>query len=259
VFNLEVDADHCYRVGEQGILVHNVSSSNLDAVKKSCAALKSEFSGWSTSDHVKVVSNRTVAVTLSPRVGADENVSVSEITRVLFVYDSSQMPADISGDANITGTPGQPAKAKEGRPYYLAKAYVDQAVLRNLGPSYRNEGGGNTKYVTGHVINEKWGGRLGISGDDANIVPLTESANSVTGGGGNGLFGAYAQAESDLRDVFKNSCLACVVIEFDWRNYNMSATGLKLPSRFRVDVAQQNPTSGMWTRDPNRGWVAINW
>jgi len=25
VFNLEVDADHCYRVGEQGILVHNAS------------------------------------------------------------------------------------------------------------------------------------------------------------------------------------------------------------------------------------------
>jgi hypothetical protein len=25
VYNLEVDADHCYRVGEQGILVHNVS------------------------------------------------------------------------------------------------------------------------------------------------------------------------------------------------------------------------------------------
>ncbi len=26
VFNLEVDADHCYRVGEQGILVHNASA-----------------------------------------------------------------------------------------------------------------------------------------------------------------------------------------------------------------------------------------
>lgn len=25
VFNLEVDADHCYRVGEQAILVHNAS------------------------------------------------------------------------------------------------------------------------------------------------------------------------------------------------------------------------------------------
>lgn len=25
MFNLEVDADHCYRVGEQGILVHNAS------------------------------------------------------------------------------------------------------------------------------------------------------------------------------------------------------------------------------------------
>jgi DNA/RNA non-specific endonuclease/Pretoxin HINT domain len=27
VFNLEVDADHCYRVGEQGVLVHNASAS----------------------------------------------------------------------------------------------------------------------------------------------------------------------------------------------------------------------------------------
>jgi len=29
VFNLEVDTDHCYRVGEQGILVHNASEGKL--------------------------------------------------------------------------------------------------------------------------------------------------------------------------------------------------------------------------------------
>jgi hypothetical protein len=32
VFNLEVDADHCYRVGEQGILVHNASLDPLNMI-----------------------------------------------------------------------------------------------------------------------------------------------------------------------------------------------------------------------------------
>lgn len=35
MFNLEVDADHCYRVGEQGILVHNASSGEVGVAARS--------------------------------------------------------------------------------------------------------------------------------------------------------------------------------------------------------------------------------
>jgi hypothetical protein len=34
VYNLEVEGDHCYRVGEQGLLVHNVSCSDPCSMKK---------------------------------------------------------------------------------------------------------------------------------------------------------------------------------------------------------------------------------
>jgi hypothetical protein len=46
VCNLEVDADHCYRVGEQGILVHNASCPNeILAGDAKCALFPSTFTG----------------------------------------------------------------------------------------------------------------------------------------------------------------------------------------------------------------------
>jgi hypothetical protein len=46
VFNLEVEGDHCYRVGEQGLLVHNASCPNeILAGGAACALFPASFVG----------------------------------------------------------------------------------------------------------------------------------------------------------------------------------------------------------------------
>src|SRR5262249_11423908 len=45
VYNIEVEGDHCYRVGEQGLLVHN-SSVPTSADLKSIARMFRQSKGW---------------------------------------------------------------------------------------------------------------------------------------------------------------------------------------------------------------------
>ena len=51
-YNLEVDGDHCYRVGEQGILVHNQSTAQRPQISRSqsCGQRLHDIQGWDQRD-----------------------------------------------------------------------------------------------------------------------------------------------------------------------------------------------------------------
>ena len=46
VYNIEVDGDHCYRVGEQGLLVHNASVNPLEWIRSATAPSATIFSRY---------------------------------------------------------------------------------------------------------------------------------------------------------------------------------------------------------------------
>jgi hypothetical protein len=144
----------------------------------------------------------------------------------------------------------------------LARAYGRKAVTDNFGPFYgqvipgtRTEVYQGQRIVAGHVITSMWGGRADISGPSANIIPLLADANIQFPPG---TAGVYAQMENELRGVFSNSCVACVIIEFEWSKRRPDAS-LKIPVRFRRDWYRQPNSGTTWVRNTNRAWVPIQW
>ncbi len=46
VYNIEVEGDHCYRVGEQGVLVHNMSQGSKDSRNNKLPDYSAFARGW---------------------------------------------------------------------------------------------------------------------------------------------------------------------------------------------------------------------
>ena len=69
VFNIEVDGEHCYRVGEQGVLVHNASPSGYakPKPKKPCATLKTVKFSLSGNAHAVAAHIRDAQVAGKPK------------------------------------------------------------------------------------------------------------------------------------------------------------------------------------------------
>lgn len=143
VYNMEVEVEHCYRVGEQGILVHNASapcdSANLDPMKPN---LRDRMNVKTKQVKILPVGTPTTPV----------NAKVVEQTIAWVKYEPEK---------GSNAQPDAQAWAKEvGRP---------PLVFR----SSRDFGGDDA----GHVIAKELGGHGDLS-SPLNIVPLHAATNT---------------------------------------------------------------------------------
>ena len=237
VFNLEVEGDHCYRVGEQGLLVHN-NSVGCDICK--------DWGVPTSSGNNYLLETDSVTYTVSasncsfPRGSGLTGIIKREdvvgqtfthpiVKKMTFRFDGTNKVQGISGSGTNLGSDTW-AKCVAGK---------------------------GESEVAGHVINNNWGGpgRLpngqgfGIfSGGAAflNLVPLGKKSNNI---GGN-----YYKYEALVKVWSKQTQGLCVRITFD---YTGSGSYPARPVNFKWEFAYKK--DGMWMMGRPDGQPADGW
>ncbi len=207
VFNLEVDADHCYRVGEQGILVHNASfiTKDCDPCEDAIAKPDKPFS----------ILGRDGKSTFTGKIKAFEGRGEQpKACRVLSIKGPLTYFADRDED-----------KGKIAQDYMrdliFGKADADRTQQqKTLGPQYQ----------AGHLIADSLGG----PNRTENMVPFVEDLNNKGG--------AWAAMEQYIRDCLKSGCGTSAVMEVT-TGYSDKAPGIRkyIPQTISVTVTFTNP------------------
>ena len=192
VFNLEVDADHCYRVGQQGLLVHN-SSAGCDP----CDDAKLTGSYPDTSAYA-LSSGDVVYYDLSPFLdGTSDPKKARHFLNPLSIL------------ARIARKTGEEAGSDFRKWFKKEKISIAGTTEKTFGLMTD---------TVGHVIGKDFGGSADKPGlYKGNIFPQDKKSNNED----------YGQVEEQLRTAIKNSTSqhGCIRLIFTYR------AGKKYPVR----------------------------
>jgi hypothetical protein len=222
VFNIEVAGDHCYRVGAQGLLVHNRSVACPDKCE--------ERWGLPTAAP-NALYYHLVPATVTYKARGDDRGRVfptlkgKEITEkvvgVMYFRGENYKP-EVPGLQAIQGQKAASERARNWVMYAVGESNLDRA---------------------GHVIHDRWGGPGDLPSDRAesffqgnavflNIVPLNNSVNSR---------GAWKRAEDKYEALIAKNDIVCVRIDFEYHDQDHMAR----PSSITWQYYYRNPM-GEW-------------
>jgi hypothetical protein len=236
VYNIEVEGDHCYRVGQQGLLVHNTS-----APCDPCQAM------WG------VPTSGGAHYLLETAAG---NVSYMVTTRKCN-YPKGRPVSGVINEADVVGkTFTHPIVQRMTFRFEKSGSIMG---LRGSGTDYKSSAwakcaaGKGEGDVPGHVINALWGGPgtlpagFGIFSGAAsflNLIPLDKGTNDRGG--------TYYAQEDNVKRWAPMYDVLCVRITFD---YAQSGSLPARPTKFKWEFMWKDST-GMWGgSSANTSWL----
>jgi RHS repeat-associated protein len=200
VFNLEVDADHCYRVGEQGILVHNAS---LPGWCKGMTVTPGSGSARDVSRLTTLYFRRNIdPMTLQHNPGRLTATEVPIIKRVRAKL--------------ATGTGSDSSTAVRNlfvqMQYWIMggdfQAAYDAGLRNPIGIGGDPSSGGDT---VGHIVGAQFGGQGAFPAGSTAVAPDNVFPQSA------GNQGWYEAIETMWRTSVDNKNTVCIEVELVYR------------------------------------------
>ena len=146
VYNIEVDGDHCYRVGQQGLLVHNNSVDACpDLCKDTWGLNPTPGKGFVANPHYKEVS-----------ITYKTPTTQKEVTRNIFIVTGAEFRLDAW--ANVDQLSAEGKRTSDDTRCWARRI-------------------GDPTDEAGHVIPKEFGGKRKV-GQNGNIVPMSGRANN---------------------------------------------------------------------------------
>ena len=209
MYNLEVDADHCYRVGEQGILVHN--QSYIEQGCDPCATKAKNQIVYANGEGGQYRAD------VDAFMGAGANLKVCRVHSIsgALVYSTGGRAAE-----------GETAQ-KEMRKLIFG---VDPNKRTMLQKQYLPQPGVYT-YAAGHCIADVLGG----PGNTVNLVPMNATFN--------GQGGAWGKTEAYIRNCLrdKEADSGTMTVNLD---YDINAQDIQkyIPTSITISVTLKTDT-----------------
>jgi hypothetical protein len=186
VYNIEVEGDHCYRVGEQGLLVHNASAP-IECTTLTIGFMHRKVTPYATRDFI------------APSFGPPPGKPGKEIPGGPLTIT---IPESVIVRVKKLGHKGSGADPR------LRWAFIGDTNPKRIGVFVKDKDPRND--TIGHVIARTFGGNGGLSdGGLSNLYAQSEEGN-------NNLSGIEKAIREMLDD--SNVCSVCIRITFSFRS-----------------------------------------